>query len=198
MIFRQDPETKKIYTYETYWQTYGPVLPDAGGIRMLFDKLPLVEVVYDSGTDTQLHIKRVAQLLSQAAAELLRRATVHDDSKLKSPEKEFFDEFTPLLAGSTYGSDEYKGFLQKLKVGLDHHYKNNSHHPEHYPNGINGMDLFDIIEMFFDWKAAGERHNDGNIYKSIEINKKRFEMSDQLAQIFENTAKNLKYPIQTK
>ena len=60
---------------------------------------------YDSKADTLLHIKRVAQLLTEAAAELIRRANVHDNSKLESPEKEFFDEYTPKLAGSTYGSD---------------------------------------------------------------------------------------------
>lgn len=37
---------------------------------------------YDSKTDTLLHIKRVAQLLTEAAAELIRRANCHDDSKL--------------------------------------------------------------------------------------------------------------------
>jgi len=148
---------------------------------------------YDSKQDTLLHIKRVAQLLTEAAAELIRRANIHDNSKLESPEKELFDEYTPKLAGSTYGSEEYKEFLKELKVALDHHYANNSHHPEHYSNGINGFDLFDLIEMFFDWKAAGERHNNGNIYKSIEINKDRFGMSDQLALIFTNTAKRLNY-----
>lgn len=149
--------------------------------------------MYDSKTDTLLHIKRVAQLLTEAAAELIRRANVHDNSKLNSPEKEFFDELTPKLAGSTYGSEEYKGFLKELKVGLDHHYKNNSHHPEHYPNGVDGFDLFDLIEMFFDWKAATERHNDGNIYKSIQISKERFKLSDQVCNIFENTAQRLNY-----
>jgi hypothetical protein len=148
---------------------------------------------YDSKTDTLLHIKRVAQLLTEASAELIRRANVHDNSKLNSPEKEFFDEYTPKLAGCTYGSDEYKSFLKELKVGLDHHYANNSHHPEHYENGVNGFDLFDLIEMFFDWKAAGERHNDGNIYKSIEHNKTRFSLSEQTVSIFQNTAKNLGY-----
>lgn len=146
---------------------------------------------YDSKTDTLLHIKRVAQLLTEASAELIRRANVHDNSKLNSPEKEFFDEYTPKLAGCTYGSDEYKLFLKELKVGLEHHYSNNSHHPEHYENGVNGFDLFDLMEMFFDWKAAGERHNDGNIYKSIEINKTRFNLSEQTVCIFENTAKKL-------
>lgn len=148
---------------------------------------------YDSTKDTLLHIKRVAQLLTEASAELIRRANVHDNSKLNSPEKEFFDEYTPKLAGSTYGSDEYKEFLKELKVGLYHHYANNSHHPEHYPNGINGFDLFDLIEMFFDWKAATERHNDGNIFKSIQINKERFKYSDQIAEIFTNTAERLNY-----
>ena len=148
---------------------------------------------YDSTKDTLLHIKRVAQLLTEASAELIRRANIHDNSKLNSPEKEFFDEYTPKLAGSTYGSNEYREYLKELKVGLDHHYANNSHHPEHYQNGINGFDLFDLMEMFFDWKAATERHNDGNIFKSISINKERFGYSEQLAEIFTNTAKRLGY-----
>jgi len=76
-------------------------------------------------------------------------------------------------------------------VALKHHYENNSHHPEHYPNGINGMSLLDLIEMLADWKAAGMRHADGDMQKSLEINKKRFGMSDQLAEIFQNTIKEL-------
>lgn len=151
------------------------------------------DIKYDSKPDTLLHIKRVSQLLTEASIELIRRANVHDNSKLNSPEKEFFDEYTPKLAGCTYGSEEYKQFLSELKIGLDHHYKNNSHHPEHYEKGVDGMDLFDLIEMFFDWKAASERHNDGNIYKSITVNQKRFLLSDQVALIFQNTAKNLGY-----
>lgn len=146
---------------------------------------------YDSKTDTLLHIKRVAQLLTEASAELIRRANVHDNSKLNSPEKEFFDEYTPKLAGSTYGSDEYKEFLKQLKVGLDHHYANNSHHPEHYANGVNGFDLFDLMEMAMDWCAAVERHNDGDIFKSLEINTKRFELSNQIVCVLHNTFKRL-------
>lgn len=148
---------------------------------------------YDSKVDTLLHIKRVNELLIEASMELLKRATVHDNSKLESPEKEFFDEFTPKLKDSTYGSEEYKEFLKELKVGLDHHYANNSHHPEHYENGVDGFDLFDLIEMFFDWKAATERHKDGSIKRSIEINKGRFKLSEQLESILINTAKRLGY-----
>ncbi len=148
---------------------------------------------YDSTIDTLLHIKRVAELLSNASSELIRRATVHDNSKLESPEKEIFDEFTPKLKNSTYGSEEYKEFLSSMRVALDHHYKMNTHHPEHYPGGVNDFDLFDLLEMFFDWKAATERHADGNIYRSIEINKERFALSDQIANIFKNTAERLNW-----
>lgn len=147
---------------------------------------------YDSKTDTLLHIKRVNELLMIAANELLTRANNHDNTKLESPEKGLFDVYTPKLKGCTYGSDEYKDHLKNLKIALDHHYKNNTHHPEHYENGINGFDLFDLIEMFFDWKAATERHADGNITESIRINRERFNMTDQLCDIFTNTVNRMK------
>ena len=147
----------------------------------------------DSTEETKKHINRVRDLLRLVNFEMLSRASKHDKSKLESPEKEAFDEFTEKLRKCNYGSDEYKQFLKDLKPALDNHYKLNSHHPEHYENGINGMNLFDIIEMFFDWKAAGERHETGNIYKSIEHNKDRFNISKQLVDIFINTAKFMGY-----
>jgi hypothetical protein len=58
--------------------------------------------------------------------------------------------------------------------------------------GIMGMTLLDVIEMFCDWKAATERHANGNFQTSIQQNKKRFAMSDQLAVLFENTRQELR------
>jgi hypothetical protein len=142
---------------------------------------------YDSTVDTLKHIKRVAQLLTESSSELIKRANKHDDSKLVAPEKELYDKLTPILKGLTYGSDEYKASLKELGVALKHHYENNTHHPEHYENGVDGMDLFDVLEMAVDWCAAVERHDDGDIFKSLEINKNRFKMSDQLVNIFNNT-----------
>ena len=52
---------------------------------------------------------------------------------------------------------------------------------------MNGFDLFDLFEMLMDWKAATERHADGDIMKSIDINQERFEISPQISQIFRNT-----------
>lgn len=189
---RFDESVGRTYSLEEYIRDCYGGLPNESMLEEQWKKLPICKD-YDSTADTLKHIKRVNELLSGAAMELLRRGNVHDNSKLESPEKELFDRYTPLLAGSTYGSPEYMGYLEHLKDALGHHYAHNSHHPEHYIDGVDDMDLFDIIEMFFDWKAASERHDDGDIYKSIKLNRKRFAMSKQLANIFENTAKFLRW-----
>lgn len=142
---------------------------------------------YDSTTDTLDHIRKVQGNLYAVAYVLLSRSKAHDKSKLEPPEKEIFDAVTPKLKGLTYGSEEYKAGISELGEALAHHYAVNPHHPEHYDDGIAGMSLLDVIEMFCDWKAASERHADGDFAKSLEINKKRFAISDQLAEIFENT-----------
>lgn len=142
---------------------------------------------YDSRPDTLAHIGLVGTLLGRVARDLETRACVHDASKLKSPELEVFDEFTPKLKGSTYGSDEYRAFLSAMKPALDHHYAANSHHPEHYPDGIRGMSLLDVVEMLCDWIAATKRHADGDVRRSIEINQQRFGYSDEMKQILLNT-----------
>jgi len=135
------------------------------------------------------HIHRVRELLFQMIRELDDRARHHDLSKLESPEKEIFGEYTPELAKAEYGSDEYKALLEKVKPAIEHHYANNRHHTEHWKNGINDMTLIDLIEMLVDWRAATERVKNGNIRKSIEINAARYGISPQLTQIFENTVR---------
>lgn len=56
---------------------------------------------------------------------------------------------------------------------------------------VDGFDLLDLVEMLCDWKAATERHNDGDIMRSIEINEKRFNLSPQVASILRNTVERL-------
>lgn len=138
--------------------------------------------------DTFRHIERVRNLLGAMIRDLLERCEMHDQSKLATPEVEAFTEFTPKLAGSTYGSPEYEGFRKAMGPALAHHYANNRHHPEHFKSGVDDMNLVDILEMLCDWKAASERHHDGNIRKSIEKNANRFGLSPQLVRILENTA----------
>lgn len=146
---------------------------------------------YDSRNDTNEHIMRVRELLYIVQNRLEHRGFQHDLSKLQFPEKEVFDAVTPKLRGLTYGSEEYKAALAEMGVALKHHYEHNSHHPEHWEAGVDGMSLLDILEMLCDWKAATERHTDGSIEKSLAHNKTRFKISDQLASVLKNTVKEL-------
>ena len=141
----------------------------------------------DSREKTQEHIDEVRRQLDIICDILKQRGIDHDRSKLEDFEKPYFDENTENLAKQVYGSKEYQDSLEKLKPALEHHYKVNSHHPEHYENGIDGMTLYDLIELWADWNAAVKRNKDGNIRKSVEINGKRFNLSDQLINIFNNT-----------
>ena len=143
----------------------------------------------DSAPETLKHIDKVRLLMAKLSEEILRRALDHDWSKLNPPEKEYFDNFTEALSKLTYGSEEYKKSLEDLKPALEHHYAENMHHPEFHRDGINDMTLIDLIEMVCDWKAASERHENGDIFKSLEINKQRFGVEPQLAKILENTVK---------
>lgn len=141
--------------------------------------------------ETMIHINNVRKYIYRMIKELLDRAENHDASKLEEPERSTFLEFTPKLKGSTYGSDEYNGFLKQMQTALDHHYAENRHHPEHFKNGVNDMSLLDLFELFADWKAATLRHADGDIHKSIKQNTDRFGLSPQIVQIFENTVEVL-------
>ena len=140
---------------------------------------------------TKAHILRVQELLTHAAEVLMLRGRKHDVSKLAAPEAELFNNPED-LSKIEYNSPEYWAQMKLLEKALKHHYMNNTHHPEHYVNGIDGMDLLDIVEMFFDWKAASERHENGSVQNSINQNKERFKMSDQLVHIFENTDRETK------
>lgn len=143
---------------------------------------------YDSRPDTWAHIHTVQGYVLRIAADLTVRAWEHDQSKLESPEVEVFDEFTPKLRDSTYGSDEYKEFLAAMGKGLEHHYNANSHHPENHARGIQDMTLLDIVEMLCDWKAATERHADGDIERSIRQNAERFGYGQEMERLLLNTA----------
>ncbi len=144
-------------------------------------------MTYDSRSDTHEHIGQVRGLLLGVAADLTERAHRHDASKLESPEVETFDEFTPKLRESTYGSDEYKSFLKGMGEGLKHHYAENDHHPEHFDCGIREMNLIQLTEMLCDWIAATRRHSDGDIHRSIDQNAERFGYGEEIHRLLHDT-----------
>lgn len=191
---------------------------------------------YDSTPETLKHVQKVQSRLGQVVQNLENRSQNHDKSKFESPEKEAFDSLGPpeVMAALTYGSEEYKANLRKIKPAIEHHYSVNDHHPEHFkpwtcplckkvwtdldlvddkrdphfcpscvPNGsmyeaklepapgIGGMSLMGLMEMLADWKAAGERHSNGNLKESLTKNEVRFKIDPQLQKILENTAREL-------
>lgn len=139
---------------------------------------------------TLQHISRVQFFLSVYTRKLIQRAFYHDRSKLHEPERSGYALLDKKVSSLPYGSEERKQASKEFESIIQHHYSVNSHHPEYYNNkGIDGMNLLDLVEMYCDWKAASERG--GNMYDSIRIGKKRFNMSDQLYHIFMNTEDTL-------
>ena len=147
------------------------------------------EPLYDSTSDTLKHIKGVNDVLCTIADVLKERGVEHDASKLRSPEKEMYDTYVPKLRSAKYNSPEYHQILSDMaEAGLNHHYQFNSHHPEHYENGVNDMSLFDIIEMFADHTISINAGDDIEKFKSaLRNNASRFGFSKQLEYILFNT-----------
>lgn len=137
---------------------------------------------------TQKHIAEVDNILCCVTNQMRVRGREHDKSKLTDKELPYFAEAQGLKT-LRYGSKKYFAQLDRLKPALDHHYKNNRHHPEYHENGIPDMNLVDVIEMLCDWLAAAMRHGDDHdIFKSINFNRGRFKIKKDLAQIMWNTA----------
>lgn len=87
---------------------------------------------YDSTQDTLEHIRKVQARISIVIHELRLRAEQHDASKLEEPEKSAYDALMAYKSSHdmVYGSPEYSEGLKILGPALDHHYANNSHHPQ--------------------------------------------------------------------
>jgi hypothetical protein len=117
--------------------------------------------------------------IQKVVLELEWRALLHDWTKLDPDERKGFFEVIHLLRGSTYGDPGYLKNLAHIAPSINSHYSKNSHHPEFYECGIDAMDVYDLIEMACDWKAAVRRHANGDIRRSFEINQKRFGISPQ-------------------
>lgn len=91
-----------------------------------------IESNYDSLEDTMAHIETVREYIEQVKTNLTIRGVAHDASSLVEPEKSFYDKYRPLLSSLEYNSPAYLAALEEFKPAIQHHYDNNSHHPEHF------------------------------------------------------------------
>lgn len=139
---------------------------------------------YDCTEDVLDHKLLVASYMLMEINGLVARVAEHDNSKLLSPEKEMFDQWTPELKARTFGTDFYKAALDGMGEGLKHHYRVNRHHPEHFENGVDGMNLLDVLEMVCDWRAAAQAKG---VALDLEHAAQRFNLSPQLVNIIRNS-----------
>lgn len=146
--------------------------------------------MFDSHDSVIEHRKKVEENGRLLAKELLVRCHKHDESKLGDYEKPIFDTSNLKEKGIEFGTEEYFKERNKIDDAIQHHYKENRHHPEHFPNGVDDMNLIDVLEMLCDWKAACKITKNGNINDSLECCRKRFKISDQLFKIMKNTVKD--------
>lgn len=125
--------------------------------------------------------------------DLYHRGEDHDNDKLEGETLDSFYEISGKFEHAKFGSKEYDDVLERLKPTLDKHYDINDHHPQHNENGIDGMNFMSMLEMLVDWKSASSAYGDTPFRESMEINKKRFKIDDQLYSIMMNTAESLGY-----
>ena len=70
---------------------------------------------FEAMVQTYEHKRQVSWNITSIIHDLLLRSLLHDDSKLESPEVDIFTEYTPKLANTTYGSEEYKQYLKEMQ-----------------------------------------------------------------------------------
>ena len=148
-------------------------------------------VLFKENLKTFWHKVQVFRFMFKVMCKIFKRAFIHDFSKFGKHEAPYFAKAKG-LKNFEYGSLEYKKMIKEtLKPALDHHYKNNSHHPEFHEKGINDMGLLDQIEMLCDWKASTLRTKNGDIKKSLELNQNRFGYSENTKNKYINLLKDI-------
>lgn len=137
------------------------------------------------------HILDVRTFIEQIRFSLFLRGRDHDESKLQEPEFTLYEKLSENIKAIEdefgYGSHQYEKYIRDNQDAFYLHFKKNRHHPEYHPNGIDDMNLVDIIELFCDWKAAASKRGKP---VNLDANQKRFGVSDQLIRIFENTLRD--------
>lgn len=139
------------------------------------------------------HKNSVKNRLKILIEQLRERAEKHDDSKLKEPEVSLLIQMDR-EPNYEYGTPEYFDKMERYKGFFEHHYKNNTHHPDHFDSdiakGIEGMDLVDLCEYLVDIISYNENLKVATAIDTLNKQKERFGLDEQLTQILKNTLFN--------
>ena len=139
------------------------------------------------------HKQLVGKYMQKVIAELTTRAIAHDESKWGEEEFPPYAKQLPLFEQADYGSPEYIACLRAIKPAIDHHFSVERHHPEHFGSeGINGMNLIDLVEMVCDWMAAAQRGGGSLANLRLDLQQDRFAIGSQLQGAIEHTVEALR------
>ena len=131
---------------------------------MLTAKL-MVDYLYENGQQEE-------------AKELLRRACVHDNSKIRSDE---FNCLTQMSCDKRSFTNSKSSLSDADKALIELHWQHNSHHPEHYEN-YDDMSEMDVIEMVCDWFSRSCQYGTSLLEFFESRHETRFHFSDALYQ----------------
>ena len=132
-----------------------------------------------------VHTCSIRTNLAKIASDLICRSAVHDDKKLSDEQLVRYIARHQEIHSLKYGSPEREPVEAKYKDLLKTHHSEYRHHPEHFKNGIDDMNLVDVIEMLCDWAAAGK-----DLDGSLEKSEKEYCISPQLMKLIRNTIKD--------
>lgn len=102
--------------------------------------------------DQVQHVQILQKLVLQFVNDIMKESIEHDTSKWGDVEYTTFVNSRKDLNNSKNGTDaNYQKNL--TSEAIQHHYKNNKHHPEYWKDKENSMPVEEIIIMFFDWAS---------------------------------------------
>lgn len=111
-----------------------------------------MEKIIQFNNDQIEHLQILQKQVLAFCNKLFSAAIEHDTSKWSSIEYEEFVRQRTALRGSTDGKD--KAYQDGYRTdAIQHHVKNNSHHPEYWDARGERMPLHEIISMFLDWNS---------------------------------------------
>ncbi len=143
--------------------------------------------------DTAAHRAKVMVLMLKLTNILISTSYKHDLSKDEEPEVSEYPKHISALKSVEYQSPEYRAITNgPMHDIIQVHYSKNRHHPQHFPNGVAGMNLIDVMEMLCDWVAASSRNPNGSPENSLMLNVERFNITPELESILRNTLELLK------
>lgn len=142
------------------------------------------------------HIQWLMEGMASVQHELMRRMLTHDRTKIGEDELDAYAEIVPGFKDYEYGTPEHKAHGNRLGPAWKHHTENNRHHTEHFENGLNDMNLLDLIEMVCDWRAASMRSGNFDYGQSLRVFKERVNPDEQVMDIIRNTCIMLSYIVE--